>query len=76
MNAVEEVPAPSRWSWVSCPNPFYLLSAACVLHSFLLVAAGTRLGDAAADRALAGGRVHAGAGADDVASRAPVEGLG
>lgn len=33
MNAVEEVPAPSRWSWVSCPNPFYLLSAACVLHS-------------------------------------------
>lgn len=33
MNAVAETSAPSRWSWVSCPNPFYLLSAACVLHS-------------------------------------------
>lgn len=33
MNAVEDVPAQRRWSWVSCPNPFYLLSAACVLHS-------------------------------------------
>jgi hypothetical protein len=33
MSAVAEPSSPNRWSWVSCPNPFYLLSAACVLHS-------------------------------------------
>ncbi len=33
MDAVENSPVGRHGSWVSCPNPFYLLSAACILHS-------------------------------------------